>query len=193
MGKDVRASKRKASTHTSSGDDNNPAAGRASSSKQEVIWFRMSYGEEVRWLSNLYPAPFTLRGQQYHHVEGFFQSSKYKGSDPAWAAHIQGLHDGKAAKQAGSKTVRPLPVERIHEWDRERDAIMLVGLRAKFEQNPDLRSRLVATGARELRENGRDKYWAGMKNSRNRLGELLSQVRAELSEGLRSTEIKRRE
>lgn len=54
---------------------------------------------------------------------------------------------------------------------------MLLGLRAKFEQNEDILKKLLDTGDRELREHtGRDKYWGdgGAKNTgKNRLGILL--------------------
>lgn len=61
---------------------------------------------------------------------------------------------------------------------------MLLGLRAKFEQNEVILKKLLDTGNRELREHtGRDKYWGdgGAKNTgKNRLGVLLMQVREEL-------------
>lgn len=58
---------------------------------------------------------------------------------------------------------------------------MLIGLRAKFSENEDLKKKLLDTGDRVLRQHtGADKYWGdgGVKNTgKNRLGILLMQVR----------------
>lgn len=58
---------------------------------------------------------------------------------------------------------------------------MLLGLRAKFDQNEELLDKLLATGDRELKQHtSRDKYWGdgGSKgDGQNRLGVLLMQVR----------------
>lgn len=52
-----------------------------------------------------------------------------------------------------------------------------MGLRAKFDQNPELKKKLIETENRELREHmARDKYWGdgGIKNTgKNRMGVLL--------------------
>jgi predicted NAD-dependent protein-ADP-ribosyltransferase YbiA (DUF1768 family) len=69
------------------------------------------------------------------------------------------------------------------DWERVKDEIMLEALRAKFSQNPDLRSKLLATAPASLVEHTKnDRYWAdgGDGTGRNRLGELLMQVREEL-------------
>ena len=60
---------------------------------------------------------------------------------------------------------------------------MLTGLRAKFQQHPDLRARLLRSGDRLLIEHtAHDSYWAdaGDGTGQNRLGHLLMQVRNEL-------------
>lgn len=60
---------------------------------------------------------------------------------------------------------------------------MLEGLRAKFEQHPDLAARLLHSGDRLLVEHTRnDSYWGdgGDGDGKNRLGHLLMQVRDEL-------------
>jgi ribA/ribD-fused uncharacterized protein len=63
---------------------------------------------------------------------------------------------------------------------------MLRALRAKFNQHPYLRSQLLETGNAYLVERTmNDGYWAdgGDGSGRNRLGELLMQVREELRSG----------
>jgi N-glycosidase YbiA len=61
---------------------------------------------------------------------------------------------------------------------------MLGALRAKFTQHLNLRARLLATGdARLVEHTTRDTYWAdgGDGTGRNRLGDLLMRMRAELA------------
>jgi ribA/ribD-fused uncharacterized protein len=72
---------------------------------------------------------------------------------------------------------------RREDWDSLKEMVMLEGLRAKFEQHPDLRERLVGSGARLLVEHTmNDSYWGdgGDGGGENRLGNLLMQVRTEL-------------
>jgi ribA/ribD-fused uncharacterized protein len=76
---------------------------------------------------------------------------------------------------------RKLPLRK--DWDSSKDGIMLVALRAKFDQHPDLKRILLDTGDRKIVEHtDRDRYWAdgGDGSGLNRLGELLLRLRAEL-------------
>jgi len=72
------------------------------------------------------------------------------------------------------------------DWDAVKDDVMRVALRAKFTQHPALRALLLGTGDAVLVEHTRnDTYWAdgGDGSGRNRLGELLVELRAALREG----------
>jgi len=63
-----------------------------------------------------------------------------------------------------------------------KDEIMLGALRAKFGQHEDLKRLLLGTGERKIVEHTKyDRYWGdgGDGSGRNRLGELLMQLRAE--------------
>ena len=60
-------------------------------------------------------------------------------------------------------------------------------LRAKFTQHPQLRSLLLSTGDAELVEHtANDNYWAdgGDGSGKNRLGQLLMELRSELRKEL---------
>jgi ribA/ribD-fused uncharacterized protein len=64
-----------------------------------------------------------------------------------------------------------------------KDDVMRRALRAKFEQNPELREPLLATGEAHLIEHtATDSYWGdgGDGSGLNRLGELLMELRAQL-------------
>lgn len=77
---------------------------------------------------------------------------------------------------------RTLPGIR-QDWEAVRDEAMLRALRAKFTQHAALHDKLVATGTAHLIEHTtNDRYWAdaGDGTGRNKLGELLERVRAEL-------------
>ena len=68
-------------------------------------------------------------------------------------------------------------------WEGVKDDIMREALRAKFTQHPALQTLLLATGDAELVEHTtNDRYWAdgGDGSGRNRLGQLLMELRAQL-------------
>ncbi len=72
------------------------------------------------------------------------------------------------------------------DWNSIKIDVMETGLRAKFEQNHDLRELLLATGEEELQEGNMwgDTFWGiDLKTNvgENHLGKLLMKIRAELS------------
>lgn len=73
------------------------------------------------------------------------------------------------------------------DWDAVKDDVMQAALHAKFTQYPELRALLLGTGDAILVEHTRnDAYWAdgGDGSGRNRLGELLMELRGTLREGI---------
>jgi predicted NAD-dependent protein-ADP-ribosyltransferase YbiA (DUF1768 family) len=42
-------------------------------------------------------------------------------------------------------------MEKLENWEAVKEEVMLVGLRAKFMQNVELKEKLLKTGNRELR------------------------------------------
>jgi ribA/ribD-fused uncharacterized protein len=136
----------------------------------------LGFFDEYRFLSNFWYAAQEIDGTWYPYNEMWYMTNKTV--DPEERASIFGANSPQAAKQIGRiVTLRP-------DWEHIKDWVMLVGLRAKFQQNPDLAVKLVATGKRYLEETNKwnDTYW-GVCNGigRNMLGILLMQVRAELS------------
>jgi ribA/ribD-fused uncharacterized protein len=136
---------------------------------------------ERSFLSNFHHSPIEHEGVQYPTVEHAFQAAKTL--DPQIRQIIARLPSPGAAKQAGRKlTLRG-------DWEAVKDQVMLELLRAKFSQ-PAFEGRLLATGDDELVEDNwwHDQYWGScycpthvISPGCNRLGELLMQVRAELS------------
>ena len=69
------------------------------------------------------------------------------------------------------------------DWESVKDDIMREAVRAKFTQHADLRSLLLSTGDSTLVEHTtKDSYWAdaGDGSGKNRLGEILMEIRVEL-------------
>jgi len=136
------------------------------------------FDREFRFLSNFYEAPFEVGGVRYATVEHYFQAQKT--TDPAAREEIVRARSAVEAKRLGQK------VELREDWPQVRDGVMLVALRAKFDQNPDLRERLVATYPEILQEGNywHDNYWGVCQCERcqpvaaqNMLGRLLMALR----------------
>lgn len=133
------------------------------------------YGE----FSNFSRHPITQDGLVWPTSEHYFQAQKFAGTP--FTEEIRALPKPMLAAQMGRR--RDLPFR--PDWDAVKDEVMLTALRAKFTQHPDLRALLLGTGQATLVEHtANDHYWAdgGDGSGRNRLGELLMQVREELKQ-----------
>ncbi len=129
------------------------------------------------FLSNFHPAPVVLAGETWPTTEHYYQAQK--SADPQVQSAIRQAKTPGDAKELG-RTVTLLP----DDWTTRRDDVMLAALRAKFTQHPELAAMLLATGDAPLVEHTRhDAYWGdgGDGSGRNRLGELLMQVRADVA------------
>jgi ribA/ribD-fused uncharacterized protein len=141
----------------------------------EVIKF---YRQRDAWgeFSNFSAHPIDLDGQRWPTTEHYFQAQKF--ADPALQAKIRSAKDPGDAARLG----RRLPGLRS-DWEQVKDDVMLHALRAKFNQHPKLGQLLLSTGDAKLVEHTvNDRYWAdgGDGSGKNRLGELLMQLRSEL-------------
>lgn len=104
----------------------------------------------IRLIANFAPTPFTLDGKRYACVEAFWQSLRF----PRELQDRIAALDGAAAKHAShdqpygshvSYCGRPIPTGTYPHWQLMRRAC-----RAKFEQNENARTALLATGDRPL-------------------------------------------
>lgn len=131
-----------------------------------------------RFLSNFWECPVTLDGFRYRSAEHAYQAAKATTRNQALLV-AAAFTPGEAKRRGRSVTVRP-------DWEQVKDAIMLQIVRAKFSQNQDLKEQLLATDDLPLEEGNYwgDRYWgvcpAGSGDGKNRLGEILMQVRDEL-------------
>ena len=66
------------------------------------------------------------------------------------------------------------------DWEEVKENIMMIALRAKFDQYPELKQLLLSTAGSSLVEHtDNDNYWgdAGGGSGLNRLGDLLVELR----------------
>jgi ribA/ribD-fused uncharacterized protein len=127
------------------------------------------------FLSNFYPSPLKVAGKTFPTSEHAFQALKT--FDEKCYEEIRTASSAGVAKKLGRKApLRP-------DWESVKDEVMMMCLRAKFE-DPHLRQALIDTEDRELIEGNTwgDKYWGVCDGvGRNRLGQLLMQLRKELN------------
>jgi N-glycosidase YbiA len=141
----------------------------------QILFYRISgpYGE----FSNFSPQTITLKDKQWATVEHYFQAQKFAGTE-----HEEAVRQAKSpmiAARMGRSRERPLRAD----WETVKDDVMREALCAKFTQNPRLGSLLLATGDAVIVEHTKnDSYWAdgGDGSGKNRLGELLMELREEL-------------
>ena len=115
-----------------------------------------------------------------------YDGIKYKNSEAAFQAaktlnltmrkKISNYNPSEAKKEGRRLLLRP-------DWEESKDRIMEEIVRAKFKQNPELKSKLLATGSATLIEGNtwKDIYWGTCQGKgENKLGKILMKIREEL-------------
>jgi ribA/ribD-fused uncharacterized protein len=142
---------------------------------KRILFYRVNepYGE----FSNFSPHPVEMKGRTWPTSEHYFQAQKFADTE-----HEETIRQAKSpmiAARMGRSRERPLRAD----WQIVKDDIMREALQAKFSQHPALRSLLLKTDDAELVEHTtNDQYWGdgGDGTGKNRLGQLLMELRAEL-------------
>jgi ribA/ribD-fused uncharacterized protein len=124
-------------------------------------------------------SPFMLEGKQWPTVEHYFQAQKFP-ADPTLQERVRAAKTALGAKRLGrTKTTAFRP-----DWETVKDEVMEKGIKAKFQQNPVLATRLLDTGDYWLIEKSRsDSYWGSGPNGcgMNKTGRILMKIRRELA------------
>lgn len=126
------------------------------------------------FLSNFYESPVTYEGITYRNNEAAFQAAKV--TDTNVREKFSNL-DPSSAKRKGRN------VQLRHGWDQIKFDIMYEIVKAKFEQNHELREKLLSTGDSHLEEGNTwgDRIWGTVSGKgQNNLGKILMRVRGEL-------------
>lgn len=140
-------------------------------SENKIFTFTGPY----RFLSNFYPAPFVWDDILWPTSEHAYQAAKTL--DKKTRLEICKLSRPGEAKRAGKRLALR------EDWHEVKIDIMYQVVFEKFYQNPDLRSKLIATGSMCLEEGNtwNDVFWGvcppGSSNGRNELGKILMKIR----------------
>lgn len=133
--------------------------------------------EKYGWLSNFHRAKQICHGIEYPTNEHYYQSGKTEDEEvKRWIASAPTPYLAMCAGRSLRKGKKLRD-----DWHKEgiKVAIMHFGLIAKFEQNKDLKKKLLATGNATLHEDSpSDMFWG--KKGKDMLGSLLMTVRKEI-------------
>ena len=134
------------------------------------------FRDEYHFLSNFYEADVEYDGIVYKNNEAAFQAQKVL--DPEIRKQFAEYNPSKAKSLGRKVDLRP-------DWEEVKLGLMYEIVKAKFEQNDDLRELLMQTGNKILVEgnNWNDVFWGmSIKTGlgKNHLGKILMRVRAEL-------------
>lgn len=133
----------------------------------------MEFRGDYYFLSNFYEIPITYCGITYQNSEAAFQAQKCITNHES--ERFAGLSASEAKKIGRRVKLTP-------NWEDMKLKYMYDICKAKFEQNPDIRQKLLDTGNRMLYEGNAwgDCYW-GIFNGKgeNHLGKILMRVREE--------------
>ncbi|MFL0441713.1 NADAR family protein [Bacillus subtilis] len=131
------------------------------------------------FLSNFYNSPVTYKGITYQNNEAAFQAMKVTTDEIR--KQFANLPPNLAKRKGRSVQLR-------NDWEAVKEQYMYEIVLAKFNQNSDLKNRLLATEASELIEGNTwgDVIW-GMCRGRgeNKLGKILMRVRNELKNDIK--------
>ena len=139
-------------------------------------------------------SPFVFEGQCYDTVERCYQLARAETVGNEILAHrISVAKTPAECKQHGDRV--NLTEDQLAQWDQKKLQVMKAAVTAKFMQNDKVRQYLLATASKHLGEaSPYDRFWGtgvGLRSDsatdqnqwpgHNKLGELLMQLRAELS------------
>lgn len=143
-----------------------------------VVRFSSSVGKDPhRIFSPLYKQTFTVEDQEFGSVEHYAQWSKYKTSDPEYAALL--LDKAPATLRMAGKTSAHTP-----DPDYDVEAAYKAGYQAQLAQNEDLKAVLLATAEAPLEAEypADDVLGIGEDGTgQNLLGTILMALRAEMA------------
>jgi ribA/ribD-fused uncharacterized protein len=152
----------------------------------EIKFYRVNdpYGA----FSNFAAFPINLDGRVWPTTEHYFQARKFQDEEHQEA--IRSEPSPMVAAKMGRDRSRPIR----GDWESVKESLMRDALVAKIAQHAEVRRLLLATGeARLVEHTSNDSYWAdgGDGNGRNRLGELLMELREQFRSVLPRIELSR--
>ena len=144
------------------------------------IDFYKEFGE-LGYLANYSEYGFYKDNNYYKTVEHYYQSEKFNNKELK-----EKIISSKTPKEA-SNIGRDKNNKRIDNFKNIKDNVMYEGCLLKFRQNKDIRSKLIETRNKEIREMTIDEYYWGVgKNltGQNKIGKILMKVRDQVKEDI---------
>ena len=139
-------------------------------------------GDEYGAFSNFSSHPVRLDGKVWPTSEHYFQAQKFVGTgNDGYVEEVRKANGPMLAALLG----RSRKVKLRRDWESVKDAVMRRAVLAKFEQHDDIRDLLLGTGDEPLVEATTDDHYWGIGTrgtGRNRLGQILAEVRTTLRE-----------
>lgn len=132
------------------------------------------FRNEYFFLSNFFERAVAYKGVTFQNNESAFQAMKC--ADKKEISTFANLNPSEGKHKGRHIKLRS-------DWEEVKDQFMYEIVKAKFEQNPDLKAKLLSTGTTSLEEGNTwgDKIWGTVNGiGENRLGKILMCVRNEL-------------
>ena len=138
------------------------------------------FSGKYHYLSNFAPSPITFSGKTWPTVEHAFQAAKT--NNPEEREKIRTAKTAADARTIGRNEHPTIKVKLRPDWETVKQGMMLKILRLKFNQNPELKKKLLETGTVKLIEGNtwHDNYWGDCLCQKckeivggNTLGDLL--------------------
>lgn len=151
---------------------------RTKTNTDKVRFFdRISYPATYA-LSPFYPCRFYLDNFFWTSVIHHYQASKF-----CWDQDIyHQIRQCETPEEAKKIAASGVPID---DWFKNRYGTMKDATYAKFTQNKDCMTVLIATGTKPLIEDSHDSYWGTKNYGENNMGKLLEEVRLEVRKKLR--------
>lgn len=133
-----------------------------------------AFRDDYFFLSNFYVCPVQIGGFTYRNAEAAFQAQK---------TEVPGIRREFTRLSPSNAKAKGKRVKLRSDWEEVKESAMYEVVKAKFEQNPDLRELLLRTGDESLEEGNTwgDSEWGTVNGKgENKLGKILMQVRDEL-------------
>ena len=146
-----------------------------------TIYFYSAREEPYGCFSNFSPHGFQLDDYWWHTSEHYFQAQKFVDTDTNWFHKMRTIKAPKEVAKMGRSRLHPIRID----WEKIKEQIMYRAVLTKFTNHEDIKQILINTGEQLIVENSpMDYYWGCGKNGtgKNRLGEILMQVRKIISE-----------
>lgn len=150
----------------------------------EILFY--SVDGEYGCMSNFYPASFVANGLEWKSSEHYYQAHKFMPLDNAKPTDEQyalfELVRSQPTAKACYKTAYQHADKFRPDWPMVKNQIMWAALVHKFDQHPELKQKLVATGEKNLVEHAlKDAHFGcGIHHDgRNVLGKMLMTIRGD--------------